>query len=85
MPVIQQLLRALKASTLQISWTFLLFVVLMHMSTTWILFSLASEAMADSVSDWLYFYVVVASTVGFGDFSPETVTGKMITALYLIG
>lgn len=60
MPVIQQLLRALKASTLQISWTFLLFVVLMHMSTTWILFSLASEAMADSVSDWLYFYVVVA-------------------------
>ncbi|MGQ7263130.1 ion channel [Vreelandella sp. V005] len=54
------------------------------MGTTWGLFSLIGEAMADSVSDWVYFYVVVASTVGFGDFSPETVAGKWIATLYLI-
>lgn len=84
MPVIQRLLRVLKASTLQISWTFLLLVVLAHMGTTWGLFYLVGEAMADSISDWVYFYVVVASTVGFGDFSPETVAGKWIATLYLI-
>tara|TARA_R110001599_G_scaffold273069_1_gene474251 strand:+ start:5750 stop:6811 length:1062 start_codon:yes stop_codon:yes gene_type:complete len=84
MPVIQRLLRVLKASTLQISWTFLLLVVLAHMGTTWGLFLLVDEAMADSLSDWVYFYVVVASTVGFGDFSPETVAGKWIATLYLI-
>ena len=84
MPVIQRLLRVLKASTLQISWTFLLLVVLAHMGTTWAFFSMVGETMADSITDWVYFYVVVASTVGFGDFSPETVAGKWITTLYLI-
>lgn len=84
MPVIQRLLRVLKASTLQISWTFLLLVVLGHMGTTWALFSWAGEAMANSLTDWLYFYVVVASTVGFGDFSPETALGRWIATLYLI-
>ncbi len=84
MPVIQRLLRVLKASTLQISWTFLLLVVLAHMGSTWALLSMVGEAMADSLTDWVYFYVVVASTVGFGDFSPETVVGKWITTLYLI-
>lgn len=84
MPVIQRLLRVLKASTLQISWTFLLLVVLAHMGSTWALFAMVGEAMADTVTDWLYFYVVVSSTVGFGDFSPTTDIGKWITTLYLI-
>lgn len=84
MPVIQRLLRVLKASTLQISWTFLLLVVLVHMASTWMLFAIVGEAMADTFTDWLYFYVVVSSTVGFGDFSPETVAGKWIATLYLI-
>lgn len=84
MPVIQRLLRVLKASTLQISWTFLLLVVLAHMATSWAFFALAGEAMAGSFTDWLYFYVVVASTVGFGDLSPVTAVGKWIAILYLI-
>ncbi|MFB9867959.1 ion channel [Vreelandella sulfidaeris] len=84
MPVIQRLLRALKASTLQISWTFLLLVVLAHMGTTWILFNWVGEAMAESLTDWIYFYVVVSSTVGFGDFSPTTDIGKWIATFYLI-
>lgn len=84
MPVIQQLIRVLKASTLQISWTFLLLIVLAHMGTTWVLFSLVGEAIADSPTNWVYFYVVVSSTVGFGDFSPTTMAGKWIATLYLI-
>ena len=84
MRVIQQLIRVLKASTLQISWTFLLLIVLAHMGTNWVLFSLAGESIADSPTDWIYFYVVVSSTVGFGDFSPTTLAGKWIASLYLI-
>lgn len=84
MPVIQRLIRVLKASTLQISWTFLLLVVLAHMATSWALFSLVGETMASSPTDWAYFYVVVSSTVGFGDFSPTTVAGKWVATIYLI-
>lgn len=31
----------------------------------------------------VYYNVVTASTVGYGDFSPQTVTGKMLTVIYI--
>jgi voltage-gated potassium channel len=84
MPVIQQLIRTLKASTLNVTWTFLLFVMLAHLGTTWAFYTLAGEPVAGALSEWFYYYIVTSSTVGYGDISPETVPGKWITALYLI-
>ncbi|MFA3917060.1 potassium channel family protein [Ruegeria hyattellae] len=34
--------------------------------------------------DSAYFSVVTISTVGFGDFSPETAAGKIFTMIYII-
>lgn len=34
--------------------------------------------------DSIYFSVVTISTVGFGDFSPETVAGKVFTMIYIL-
>ncbi len=34
--------------------------------------------------DSIYFSVVTISTVGFGDFSPETAAGKIFTMVYII-
>ncbi|NOE26717.1 two pore domain potassium channel family protein [Ruegeria sp. HKCCD6157] len=34
--------------------------------------------------DSIYFSVVTISTVGFGDFSPETAAGKIFTIFYII-
>jgi voltage-gated potassium channel len=36
-----------------------------------------------SLLDSLYFTVVALSTVGFGDFAPETTFGKLFTILYI--
>lgn len=36
-----------------------------------------------SLLDSLYFTVVALSTVGFGDFAPETTFGKVFTILYI--
>ena len=34
--------------------------------------------------DSLYFSVITASTVGFGDFTPETDIGKIYTMIYVL-
>lgn len=34
--------------------------------------------------DSIYFSVVTISTVGFGDFSPETAAGKIFTMFYIV-
>lgn len=34
--------------------------------------------------DSIYFSVVTISTVGFGDFSPETAAGKVFTMFYIV-
>lgn len=84
MPVLQQLLKVLKASTINVSWTFLLLLALAHMATSWLMLGLASEEVTRSLSLWLYFYVVTSSTVGYGDFSPGSTAGQLIVTFYLI-
>jgi voltage-gated potassium channel Kch len=37
-----------------------------------------------SYVDSLYFSVVTLTTVGYGDFSPQTNAGKLFTVLYII-
>jgi len=41
------------------------------MGSSWALFAMVGEKMANTFTDWLYFYVVVSSTVGFGGNPPE--------------
>ncbi|MBB3139375.1 potassium channel family protein [Halomonas organivorans] len=84
MPVILRLLKALKASMFQVSWSFLLFVTLGHLLLSWLAMVVASEEVASSPIKWLYFYITTASTVGYGDYSPVTAGGQLVAALWLI-
>ncbi|XKH58970.1 NAD-binding protein [Halomonas sediminis] len=84
MPIFLRLMKALQASTINVSWTFLLIVVLGHASLSWAMMVLASEPIAQSLGLWVYFYITTTTTVGYGDFSPTTGAGQWIAALWLI-
>ncbi|NTF17995.1 potassium channel protein [Agrobacterium rubi] len=55
-----------------------------YLGITWGLLVIANETtLVDSFITFLYFTATVASTIGFGDYSPKTDAGKLIAVLWL--
>lgn len=55
-----------------------------YLGITWVLLVLANETtLVDSFITFVYFTATVASTIGFGDYSPKTDAGKLIAVLWL--
>jgi voltage-gated potassium channel len=65
-------------------WQTLLGILLFYIVSSWLLLFLSSETDIVDPSVFFYWLVVTASTVGYGDFSPGTLTGRLVTALYVI-
>ncbi len=66
-----------------LSWQGLLIILAIYLLLSWLLLWLADEQ-ALTGQDFLYWMVVTASTVGYGDLSPSTQTGRWLTALFII-
>lgn len=64
------------------SWLTILLVALGHMLISLLAVFLAGES--ELIDVFVYWYVVTASTVGYGDFSPTTTTGQYVTSLWVI-
>lgn len=63
----------------------LLLTLLGYGAISWLLLTLAGEqALTGSLTDFIYYLLVTASTVGYGDMSPTTTAGKWIAALLVI-
>lgn len=58
------------------------FAILVAMLVTGTIFYTLVEGW--SILDSLYFSVIAASTVGFGDFAPQTAPGKVFTIVYVL-
>ncbi len=76
-------LRFLNHHLLKLEWTSLVILLVFHFLTSWILLALSKESLS-SPDIYPYFYIVTASTVGYGDFSPETPFGRLVASLWLI-
>ena len=65
-------------------WYHLLYALLTYFVICWLFLSFVGE---DELVEWprfLYYNLVVISTVGFGDFSPQTHLGQIFVALFQI-
>ncbi|MFD2177917.1 potassium channel protein [Veronia pacifica] len=63
----------------------LFFLLIFHVITSWLLLTLAGEKdLTSDLTNYVYYLLVTASTVGYGDMSPTSTAGKWIVALYVI-
>lgn len=64
-------------------WTLLFALIVFHALTTWGLLTLAGEEKLHGAATFFYWYATTAYTVGYGDLSPQTDAGRLITALWV--
>lgn len=76
------IIRKLVKELCSLTWAGIAIMVSFHFSLSFIGLYYAEEV--ELTSNFLYYYTVTASTVGYGDLSPETTLGKYIVALFII-
>ncbi|MBX5083475.1 transmembrane cation transporter [Rhizobium lentis] len=85
MPFIATLLRRVYLSLSELAWSALLIILLVHLVTSYLLFMLAGEGdLVGNPVDFVYYYMVTATTVGYGDLSPKSGLGRIMTVLVVL-
>ncbi len=69
---------------IDLRWHSIFIAIAIYMSASWIILELCGETSITRDSNFFYWIMVTASTVGYGDFSPATSQGKYATALFVI-
>lgn len=82
--VINRLVRYLKKHFVRVTWLSIVALLIMHAALSWMLLFLAGEQELIRGDSFFYYYVVTTSTVGYGDMSPTSETGKWVVALIQI-
>lgn len=82
--VVNKFTRYLWKQFSQVTWPALIVMLVAHAGISWSLLALAGEHHLLNPYEYLYYYVVTTSTVGFGDLSPTTELGKYTVALVQI-
>jgi voltage-gated potassium channel len=83
--ILYQLRKWLQLHLFDLKLKNLVFALLIYLGTSWCLLYITNEmAIAGSFSDFIYFILVTASTVGYGDMSPSSTAGKWVAVLFII-
>ena len=76
--------RALRKLTTELSWVNLLLFFCAYLLLSWCLLWWSDEQQLIQPLTFIYYTMVVISTVGFGDLSPVTAQGQLVVALWQI-
>lgn len=70
---------------MDLRWHGVLLAIALYFTLAWVMLFLCGEQqLTESPFDFLYWIVVTGSTVGYGDMSPTTAVGKLVTAFFVI-
>ena len=84
-PAIARYIRRIYVAVARLRWTALAMLTLAHALLSWALLSAAGEgALTGEVPGFVYFYLVTATTVGYGDLSPVTEVGRLVAVFFVV-
>jgi voltage-gated potassium channel len=84
MLIINTLKKILVRHFMELQWHGVAVALLSYMGFSYFLLYVSGETGFLSFTDFVYWLVVTASTVGYGDFSPQTPGGRMAVSLFVI-
>lgn len=84
MPLVGALKKIFLKHFMELQWHSIVLAIAFYILSSWLLLSLSGEKALVSSGDFIYWIMVTASTVGYGDLSPSTIAGKYVVALYVI-
>ena len=85
MPLISPYLRRFYVALAELTWGAICGLAIVHFALSWLLLAICGES--DFISrpvDFIYFYIVTATTVGYGDLSPATGPGRLVAAFFVL-
>lgn len=84
MYIIQKIRSVFINCFLEVSIPGILFLILVYTLSNWVMLALCGEKFIYNFSDYIYWLIVTASTVGYGDYSPINSYGKLVVAFFTI-
>ncbi|WP_376767931.1 potassium channel family protein [Jiella pacifica] len=85
MPLFSQYMRRFYVALAELTWGAIAALSFGHLAVSWLLLAIVGES--DFVSrpvDFVYYYIVTATTVGYGDLSPQTGAGRLVAAFFVL-
>ena len=81
---LQRLLLSIYRHVADLSWPGLTALVGAHLLLSWLGFAAADEDKLSDFQTFWYFYAVTVTTIGYGDFTPGTTAGRLVTVFWVM-
>ncbi len=83
MPILTKIVSRIYSELLELKWWLLSLFTGAFFAASWLFFRLAGETeITENLTTYIYFAATTASTVGYGDMSPQTQAGRLIAAFW---